>query len=98
MVIVLGHVRSVRRFSVRSRKQQERLAYAKVVRDQARAARRIILATGWRDYERCETISRVSRMDVLNCLPPGPVQISAVPDVEKGEVLIDSRGQGSFQR
>jgi hypothetical protein len=26
------------------------------------------------------------------------VQVSDVPDVVKGEVLVDSRGQGSFQR
>jgi hypothetical protein len=27
-----------------------------------------------------------------------PVQVSLVPDVEKGEVLLDSRGRGSFQK
>jgi len=26
------------------------------------------------------------------------VQVSDVPDVVKGEVLVDGRGQGSFQR
>jgi hypothetical protein len=26
------------------------------------------------------------------------IQISDVPDVVKGEVLVDSRGQGSFQQ
>jgi hypothetical protein len=27
-----------------------------------------------------------------------PVEVGLVPDVEKGEVLADSREQGSFQR
>jgi len=28
----------------------------------------------------------------------GTVDVSRVPEVEKGEVLLDSRGRGSFQR
>jgi len=27
-----------------------------------------------------------------------PFQVSFLPDVEKGEVLIDSRGEGKFQK
>jgi len=36
-------------------------------------------------------------VDVLAFLNKA-IQISDVPDVEKGEVLVDSRGRGSFQR
>ena len=42
-------------------------------------------------------VSRVSRSDVVALLNE-PVQVGLVPDVEKGEVLVDSRGRGSFQR
>jgi mRNA-degrading endonuclease RelE of RelBE toxin-antitoxin system len=28
----------------------------------------------------------------------GNVQVNLVPDVEKGEVLVDSRGRGTFQK
>jgi len=49
------------------------------------------------DSTRCETVSRLSRVDLLG-LVGAPVQVSDIPDVEKGEVLTDSRGMGSFQR
>jgi len=42
-------------------------------------------------------VSRLSRSDVLGLLDE-PVEVGLVPDVEKGEVLADSRGLGSFQR
>jgi len=38
----------------------------------------------------------MSRADVLGLLA-GPVEVGVVPDVEKGEVLVDSRGNGTFQ-
>ena len=44
----------------------------------------------------CETVNRVTRQDALAFLNE-PVFISDVPDVEKGEVLVDSRVLGSFQ-
>ena len=64
---------------------------------QLRLVRRIILSSGFRDRVMCETVSRLSRQDVLGLLsePPEP---GIVPDIEKGEVLEDSRGEGSLQR
>jgi len=38
----------------------------------------------------------LSKTDILGQVA-GPIQICLVPDVEKGEVLVDSRGEGSFQ-
>jgi hypothetical protein len=64
---------------------------------QARKIRRIILAASFRDKNLCEVVSRVSRLDVMALLS-GPVEVGLVPDVENGEVLIDSRGRGSFQK
>jgi len=64
---------------------------------QRRQIRALIFASCYQDSNRCETISRVSRSDILACLA-GPVEVCNVPDIEKGEVLADSRGQGSFQR
>jgi hypothetical protein len=64
---------------------------------QVRRVRRIIFSRGFRDRNLCEVVSRVSRLDVMALLDE-PVEVSLVPDVEKGEVLLDSRGRGSFQR
>ncbi|MGD0072520.1 MAG: hypothetical protein ABSB71_13290 [Candidatus Bathyarchaeia archaeon] len=62
-----------------------------------RQIRRIIYASSFDDRIICETISQVSREEVLPLLAQ-PVRLSDVPDVEKGEVLVNSYGQGSFQR
>jgi hypothetical protein len=40
--------------------------------------------------------SLVSRADLLSIVGSG-VRVSDVPDIVKGEVLVDSRGEGSFQ-
>lgn len=58
--------------------------------------RGLIFSLSFHDQQRCETVSRTSRVDILNLLN-GPVEVGEVPDVEKGEVLVNSRGQGSFQ-
>jgi len=39
----------------------------------------------------------MTRLDVMAQLNE-PIEVHLVPDVEKGEVLIDSRGRGSLQR
>jgi len=59
--------------------------------------RSLIFNCSFHDRQRCETVCRMSRLDILALLT-GPVEVGDVPDVEKGEVLVDSRGQGSFQR
>jgi hypothetical protein len=64
---------------------------------QRRQIRALIFASCYHDSKRCETVSRVSRGDILASLT-GPVEVCNVPDIEKGEVLADSRGCGSFQR
>lgn len=64
---------------------------------QLRKMRAIIFSRGFHDDVRCETVCIVSRSYVISLLNE-PVQMSLVPDVEKGEVLVDSRGAGSFQR
>jgi hypothetical protein len=68
-----------------------------VDRLQRRLARRLIFTSAYHDLRRCETISQLSRVDVLGLLE-APVELIMVPDVVKGEVLVDSRGCGSFQR
>jgi hypothetical protein len=62
-----------------------------------RKIRAIIYSLSYNDQIVCETVSKASRVDVLAFLNEA-IQISDVPDVEKGEVLVDSRGRGSFQR
>jgi len=70
------------------KRSPERLLYRRI--------RQIIFDMSFRDRLRDETVSMVSRADILALL--SPVQVSVVPDVERGEVLVDSRGRGSFQR
>lgn len=64
---------------------------------QLRVIRRIIVFNSFRDRVRCETICKLSRADVIGLLIE-PIELSDVPDVQKGEVLMDVRGNGSFQR
>jgi hypothetical protein len=71
------------------KRSQEKLLLRKI--------RRIIYSLSYNDRIICETVSKVSRSDVLAFLNQA-IQVSDVPDVEKGEVLVDSRGTGSFQR
>jgi len=47
---------------------------------------------------RCETVSRLDRVDVLALLNAPAIEVHHVPDIVRGEVLVDSRGQGSFQQ
>jgi hypothetical protein len=60
--------------------------------------RQLIFTNAFQDREIVETICRLSRLDVIALMPGDELLISLVPDVVKGEVLVDSRGQGSFQR
>jgi hypothetical protein len=59
---------------------------------QERRIRRILLATAYCDGERSETVSQVSRLDVIEMLGES-IQVNLVPDIVKGEVLIDVVGQ-----
>jgi len=62
-----------------------------------RQVRRLTLSNSFHDRLRCERVSRLSRIELLTLLNH-PVQLDQVQEVEKGEVLVDSRGEGSFQR
>jgi hypothetical protein len=62
-----------------------------------RRIRALIYSLSYDDRLLCETVSKVSRSDVLAFLNQA-IQMSDVPNIEKGEVLVDSRGQGTFQR
>jgi hypothetical protein len=64
---------------------------------QARKARSIILRNSFHDRKSSEVVSKLSRLDVLTMFS-GLVEVHLIPDIEKGEVLIDSRGRGSLQR
>ena len=64
---------------------------------QERKIRGIILRGSFYDRNVCEVVSKMTRLDVMAQLNE-PVEVHLVPDIEKGEVLIDSRGSGSLQR
>ena len=59
--------------------------------------RNLIFKNAYKDKYRGEIVSRISRLDVLGLLNCEGVKVSLIPDVERGEVLIDSRGKGSLQ-
>jgi hypothetical protein len=62
----------------------------------ARKVRGMIFRRSFYDSSVGEVVCRVTRLDVLAELRE-PVEVHVVPDVEKGEVLVDSRGRGSLQ-
>jgi regulator of extracellular matrix RemA (YlzA/DUF370 family) len=66
-------------------------------KSQLRRIQRIIFDHAFNDRLRHETICRLTRSEVLSLLNE-PVLLSSVPEVERGEVLIDSRGTGTYQR
>jgi len=59
--------------------------------------RNLIFKNAYIDKHRGEIVSRISRLDVLGLLNCEGLKVSLIPDVERGEVLIDSRGKGSLQ-
>ncbi len=61
-----------------------------------RQIRGIILHGSFYDRKLGEVVSRMTRLDVLGQLNE-PVEVHLVPEIEKGEVLLDLRGRGSFQ-
>ncbi|HMK94085.1 MAG TPA: hypothetical protein VK536_01665 [Candidatus Limnocylindrales bacterium] len=69
----------------------------KLMDRQVRRVRGIILNGGFHDRKIGEIVSKMTRLEVMEQLHE-PIEVHLIPDVEKGEVLSDSRGQGSFQR
>jgi hypothetical protein len=53
--------------------------------------RSLALEHSFRDFECCETVCLVSLVELTGLVGP-VVQVCDVPDVERGEVLVDSRG------
>ena len=53
------------------------------LRLQERRIRRIIYAAASHDRELCETVSQVSRLDIVEVLAE-PIQLSLVPDIMRG--------------
>ena len=64
------------------------------------AVRQFIFRTSFQDKILDETVCRVDRGEILNALVPVnfEVTLSDIPDVEKGEVLLDNRARGTFQK
>jgi len=64
---------------------------------QERKILRIIRRGSFYDRNRCELVSTITRIEVMAQLKE-PVEVYLIPDVEKGEVLLDQQGKGSLQR
>ncbi len=69
----------------------------KQIKKQERKIRGIIIRGSFQDKNKSETVSTITRIDVMAQLKE-PVEVHLIPDIEKGEVLIDPRGDGSMQR
>jgi hypothetical protein len=63
---------------------------------QQRKIQTIIQNGSYHDKQRGETISRLTREEIMGKLKE-PVEVHLIPDIEKGEVLIDPYGRGSLQ-
>jgi len=63
---------------------------------QERKIRGIIFRGAFHDRKSGETVSKMTRIDVMAQLGE-PVEVHLIPDVERGEVLSDPRGTGSLQ-
>ena len=63
---------------------------------QQRKIQTIILNGSYHDKQHGETISKLTREEVMGQLKE-PVEVYIIPDIEKGEVLVDPRGNGSLQ-
>jgi hypothetical protein len=63
---------------------------------QQRKIQTIILNGSYHDKQHGETVSKLTREDVMGQLK-APVEVNLIPEIETGEVLIDSRGRGSLQ-
>jgi len=64
------------------------------------AVRQYIFRTSFQDPILAESICRVNREELLGYASTLSLEVtvSDVPDIEKGLVLSDSRGRGSFQK
>lgn len=62
--------------------------------------RRYIFTTSYRDPHRAETVCRVSRSQLIEYAAAlaDHLVLSDVPDIERGLILTDSRGNGYFQK
>ncbi|MEM3013425.1 MAG: hypothetical protein QXI71_02180 [Candidatus Bathyarchaeia archaeon] len=65
-----------------------------------RSLKGLLLSHAYLDRERAETVNRLGSQEVLEYLSARYefVPITLVADLERGEVLLDSRGGGSLQR
>jgi hypothetical protein len=65
-------------------------------------ARRVVFNAAFYDEHAAETVNQITQVQVINALgsllPLEGLRLSDIPNVERGEVLRDSRGNGSFQQ
>ena len=66
-------------------------------KQQKRKIRGLIIRGSFYDRQRGEIVSTMTRVDVMAKLKE-PIEVHLIPDIEKGEVLTNSRGNGSFQK
>ena len=55
------------------------------------------MKSSFHDKKKSEVVSKMTRIEVIGQLQE-PIEVHLVPDIEKGEVLIDSRASGSLQK
>jgi hypothetical protein len=66
-----------------------------------KAARLEVLNSAFYDRLAAELVCRTSRVEIMGSLSPSAgtgIDVSQIPDVVHGEVLQDSRGEGTLQK
>jgi hypothetical protein len=64
---------------------------------QIRKIRWIIMKGSFHDKMKSEIVSNMNRIEVMGQIHE-PISVHLVPDIERGEVLLDSRATGSLQK
>lgn len=78
---------------------ERRIQERKEIIDQRRKAKQIVVSSAFMDREKAESVNLLSPQQILIKLTetyPEPY-MTAVKQFTQGEILIDPRGQGSFQ-
>ena len=69
----------------------------KIQERKRRRIRGIILGSGFADRNKGEIVCKITVLEVMEKLRGEQLEVHIIPDIEKGEVLLDPRGEGSFQ-
>ncbi len=76
-----------------------KIDYEKQNREQKKEAKKIIIQNAYNDTIKHELVNRITQEEVLTQLSNKfpEIIVSAIPEIEKGLVLVNDYGHGAFQ-